>query len=73
MPWTKSRWPTSEEIRALRKEEDLRAAEHDDMADPICDCGQPGYACRCNELRLEEQDEESRAEGIPGGFDDPIE
>jgi hypothetical protein len=43
-------WPNEEEIAKLQAEEDERAEVRDDFADPICDCGEPGFACRCEAL-----------------------
>jgi hypothetical protein len=47
------RWPTDEEICVLQKAEYKRAEEQDDYADPICSCGQPGFACMCDKMAME--------------------
>ncbi|OGM10453.1 hypothetical protein A2Z67_04045 [Candidatus Woesebacteria bacterium RBG_13_36_22] len=41
-------WPTKEELLKAQFDENTRAMEQDDEPDPICECGQPGYACCCN-------------------------
>jgi hypothetical protein len=43
-------WPTKDEIRKLQIDENTRAMEQNDEPDPICDCGQPAYACICEQL-----------------------
>lgn len=43
-------WPTKKELQKLRCAETLRAKKQDDEADPICECGQPGYVCICEWL-----------------------
>lgn len=64
--WRYNRWPTQEEIDLLQEEEDQRARDHDEEADPICDCGNPGWSCRCEAL--------AEICGWPGGdSDDPLE
>jgi hypothetical protein len=44
------RWPSKEEIRQLQEVENLAAEEAGDDPDPICECGEPGYGCRCLEM-----------------------
>ena len=46
----KSHWPTEEEIQQLQKLEDQRAREFNEESDPICECGEPGWCCCCEEL-----------------------
>ncbi len=46
----RNNWPTSEELRQLQQEEYDRAEKFDDEADPICECGEPGYNCSCEEI-----------------------
>lgn len=43
-------WPTKDELRKLQIDENTRAMEQNDEPDPICDCGQPAYACICEQL-----------------------
>lgn len=47
------RWPTEEELKELQEKENERAHKQDDFADPICDCGEPGWACQCEYLAEE--------------------
>jgi hypothetical protein len=49
----RTRWPTEAEIKALVQEEQARAERQDDEVDPICQCGNPGYACCCEEMAKE--------------------
>jgi hypothetical protein len=46
----KHTWPSKEKIKQLQEEEYDRAYKDDDEPDPICDCGEPGYACCCRRL-----------------------
>lgn len=46
-------WPTKEELRKARCAETIRAKAQDDEPDPICECGQPAYACICELLAME--------------------
>ena len=48
--WNNGRWPTKQEIKFLEEEEIIRAIKMDDLEDPICQCGNPGYCCQCEEL-----------------------
>ncbi len=43
-------WPTKEELQELQKTEYSRAIRFDQEPDPICECGEPGWCCRCKEL-----------------------
>lgn len=46
----RNRWPTKDEIELARELEFRRACDADDHEDPICECGEPGWACRCKAL-----------------------
>ena len=50
---TRKLWPTDDELKRLQAEADARADECGDESDPICDCGEPGYACQCDEMGRE--------------------
>jgi hypothetical protein len=45
-------WSTKEELRKLRRAETIRVKAQDDESDPICECGQPAYACICEQLAM---------------------
>ena len=47
------RWPTDEELKRLQEKEYKRAEKEIDAPDPICDCGNPGWACICQDLAYE--------------------
>ncbi len=44
------RWPTDEELKIAQNLENIRAQMYDEEADPICECGEVGWACRCESL-----------------------
>ena len=43
-------WPLEEELLKNQLDENTRAMEQDDEPDPICECGQPAYACICEQI-----------------------
>ena len=49
----RKRWPTPEEINRRQAAEDAAARTFNDVADLICDCGEPGWCCRCEEMAAE--------------------
>lgn len=49
----RKKWPTKKEIHALQMKEYKRADSIDDIADPICQCGEPSFACRCDDMVIE--------------------
>jgi hypothetical protein len=67
--WHHNRWPSHVDIDRLQREEDDRADRQGDQPDPICDCGCPGYACRCEEIACAEG---QWSDGTTYGEEDPI-
>lgn len=47
------RWPTEEELQIAQQLEYTRAQLYDDEADPICECGYPGWCCNCERMAEE--------------------
>jgi hypothetical protein len=43
-------WPTRKELDILQQQENERAKMFDEEADPICECGEVGWACRCESI-----------------------
>ena len=46
----RNKWPTKEELDQLQEIENIRAQVYDEEPEVICECGEPGFACCCEEL-----------------------
>ena len=46
----RNRWPNDRELNEAKLRERKRAIEHNEEEDPICECGEPGWACCCDDI-----------------------
>ena len=58
----RDRWPTKDELKTAQERENRRAMEMDDIQDPICECGRPGYACVCEQGKRRDEGEDDGEE-----------
>lgn len=50
--WYKNRWPSEDELKELEEQELELSNSHNEESDPICDCGNLGYMCRCEQIAM---------------------